>query len=437
MVKLLKKSMLCVLSLILTQNLFAQNTKLFAANNSEKSNKTDESTQYTKLSADLNVGLPYMFNTIGYSPSIMAGISARYSFTKALSLQLGYSIGQFNGSQTTPDTITDRYLGLNRSVNVKEFSTFVTTISVKGLINLRKLFSAPDELNKWNYYAVVGLGFITYRNENTLADNSKTQLNYQLGAGKGASYLGTLTEVIGFQARKHLNKKWDFLAGVDFNYNQSKWLAGYKADAVNYMVNVNAGISYKFFTDNRKELIDWSYNNYKVADEVKVADIPVIDKPKVVDVPKEEPKMEVVAPVVVPEPVAPIKVEPVVVPEPVVPPVVVPEPVAPKVEPVIVPTPKVEPIVTELENKETVTEPDGKYNVVVACYGLNHLDLAMKFRDQVRNKGYKANVYRSLGSKYYRVMTTSGNDSKSALGILKKSKVDIDPLSWYYVYNKQ
>ena len=89
------------------------------------------------------------------------------------------------------------------------------------------------------------------------------------------------------------------------------------------------------------------------------------------------------------------------------------------------------------ENKEEVTEPDNMYNVVVACYGLKHLDLAIKYRDSIRKKGFKANVYRSIGSKLYRVMTTSSDDEGTALKILKQSKVEIDPQSWFYLYNKQ
>jgi hypothetical protein len=113
------------------------------------------------------------------------------------------------------------------------------------------------------------------------------------------------------------------------------------------------------------------------------------------------------------------------------------------VTPVEVPVTKVEPkevtpvAPVSAENKETVTEPDGKYNVVVACYGLKHLDLAMKFRDTIRKKGFKSNVYRTIGSKYYRVMTTSTDDKGSALQILRKSKSQIDSESWFYLYNKQ
>ncbi len=384
----------------------------FRNTESEDSPKKD----YARWSADLNLGLPIMFTPIGYSPTVMGGLAARYSFSNFFSLQGAYHYGQFSGSHDVVNPPSGTVLDASY---IKDFSNSMNQLTVRGLFNLRRLKSEPESLNKWNYYAVVGGGYLFYTVDNTYANNSKNELVYNKG---------TQNIVVGAQARKHLTSTWDFLAGVDFNYNQSKWLDGAaNKDNLNHHFYINAGISYKFNTSNNRELIDWSSSSYKyskTSKDIEIEKIPVIEKPAVVDLPKvvEQTPLDTVKaiietpmPVVQPEVVVPIEV-----------------PVT-KVEPKVV-TP-IEPII--LENKEAVTEPDGKYNVVVACYGLKHLDLAMKFRDTIRKKGFKSNVYRSIGSKYYRVMTTSTDDKGSALQILKKSKAQIDSDSWFYLYNKQ
>jgi hypothetical protein len=384
----------------------------FRNTESEDSPKKD----YARWSADLNLGLPIMFTPIGYSPTVMGGLAARYSFSNFFSLQGAYHYGQFSGSHDVVNPPSGTVLDASY---IKDFSNSMNQLTVRGLFNLRRLKSEPESLNKWNYYAVVGGGYLFYSVNNNFANNTKNEIVYNEG---------TQNIVVGAQARKHLTSTWDFLAGVDFNYNQSKWLDGAaNKDNLNHHLYINAGISYKFSTSNNRELIDWSSSNYKytkASKDVDIEKIPVIEKPAIVDVPKvvEQAPIDTVKaiietpiPVVQPEVVIPVEV-----------------PVT-KVEPKVIAP--IEPII--LENKEAVTEPDGKYNVVVACYGLKHLDLAMKFRDTIRKKGFKSNVYRSIGSKYYRVMTTSTDDKGSALQILKKSKAQIDSESWFYLYNKQ
>jgi hypothetical protein len=481
------KLFLTLMCVSLTQLLFSQvnigTSKI--TTNSELKVKNDDGApkkDYSKWSADLNLGLPYMFSPIGYNLTGMGGIGVKYSFSPKISLGLQYDLAFFSGENSSANTVLN---GTNANPkNIKDYSTFATTIGFDCRLNLRNLiFGEPENLKKWNHYYVFGFGFMSYRNDNNIVGGGTSKLDYPLFEGKGAATIGTRYYRGGYEVRNHLNNKIDLLGSVSFNFVESYWIDG-AGEEKNYRNQLMAkiGVSYKFGIKGNKELIDWAYSNYsysKEAKEVAIENIPVIDKPKVVDVPKVEPKVEpavvpVIEPVVVPEPVKPViepvvpKVEPIVVPvpEPVVPkvePVVVPvpEPVKPKVEPVVVPVPepvkpKVEPVVVPVpepvkpkvepavvtvpvvaENKEEVTEPDNMYNVVVACYGLKHLDLAIKYRDSIRKKGFKANVYRSIGSKLYRVMTTSSDDEGSALKILKQSKVEIDPQSWFYLYNKQ
>ncbi|MFA9213634.1 MAG: hypothetical protein ACEQSR_07285 [Candidatus Methylacidiphilales bacterium] len=402
----------------------SKNLAEWSFKNTSESNEPAKN--YSRWSADLNVGLPIMFSSIGYSPTLMAGIAGRYSFSNFFSLQGNYHLGQFSGSQ---DLSANAPGGKFDASFIKEYTNTMNQFTLRALFNLRRVNSEPDNLNKWNYYASVGGGYLFYNINNTYADNTKSEFSYNEGVQN---------IVVGMQARKHINSSWDFITGLDFNYNQSKWLdgAGNQANQ-NHHIYVNTGISYKFASSNKRELIDWSYSNYnysKQPKDVAIDKIPVIDKPKVIDEPKVVVEPKEIPKLINEQP----KVEPIV--EPVVTPKV--DPVTPKVEPKVDTNtePKVKPKPTpteEVEMKDEVTEPDGKYNIVVGCYGLSHLDLAMKYRDSIRKKGFKANVYRSIGSKYYRVMTTSTSDKQSALRILKRSKVEVDPQSWFYLYNKQ
>lgn len=392
---------------------------------------------YTRFSADLNLGLPYLFTPIGYSPTVMGGVGLRYSFNSLFSLQAAYNFGQFSGNHSVGSTIVGSELNPD---NVKDFSTTMNQVSLRGLLNLRNFTSEPDELRKWNYYGVVGLGYLFYSCDNTLANNKTTTFTYNNG---------TQNITLGLQARKHLNIKWDFLAGLDFNYNESKWIDG-SADkaSLNHFIYANAGISYKIANRNKRELIDWSngkYNRIQGAKEIEVEKIPVIENK-----PKETPKVEEIKPIEKPKVEEP-KIEEPKKEEPKVeqpkieePKVVIPEPKKEepkaqiKEEPKVVKeTPKVtKPVIAE--NTEEIVPPPYKYNVIVACYGLSHTKSAFMFRDKMRAKGYEANVYRDGGkSRILKVAAISTDDKATATQVLRRAKKDIDPLSWMHLYNKQ
>lgn len=401
--------------------------------------KQDESApkDYIRWSADAHLGLPILFTPIGYSPTLMGGLGIRYSLSRMLSLQFSYNYGKFNGNQSTSITAnTSRIV----PENIKEFSTSLNQLSLRVLVNLRRIGTEPTELNKWNYYAVLGVGTLLYSNTLTFPDNDTRSFDY---------YNGTQNVVLGLQARKYINKKFDFLTGIDFNYNGSKWLdgAGDKS-SLNHHLYINAGISYKIANRNKRELIDWSngkYNRIQGAKEIEVEKIPVIENK-----PKETPKVEEIKPIEKPKVEEPKIEEPKKeqpkVEEPKVeePKVVITEPKKEepkaqiKEEPkVVVEKPKeVKPSIAQ--NTEEIVPPPYKYNVIVACYGLSHAKSAFAFRDKMRAKGFEANVYRDAGkSRILKVAAISTDDKATATQILRRAKKDIDPLSWMHLYNKQ
>ena len=400
--------------------------------------KQDEVTlkDYIKWSADANLGLPILFNPIGYSPTMMGGLGIRYSLSRMLSFQLAYNYGKFNGSQDVSSAIVNN----SAPESVKEFSNSLNQISLRMLVNLRRINSEPLELNKWNYYAVIGIGTLLYNNDITMADKTKSNIDY---------YKGTQNVVLGLQARKYINKNFDFLTSFDFNYNGTKWLdgAGDKA-SLNHHIYASAGISYKIANKNKRELIDWSNGNYiriKGAKEMEVEKIPLNENK-----PKETAKVEEIKPIEKPkleEPkiVEPKKEEPKVEqPKVEEPKVVIPETIKEEPKAQIKEEPKMvkeKPNATKAliaEKSEEIAPPPYKYNVVIACYGLSHANSAIKFRDKMRLRGFEANVYKDAGnSRILKVATISTNDKATATQILRKAKKDIDPLSWIHLYNKQ
>jgi hypothetical protein len=395
--------------------------------------KQDEATpkDYIKWSADAHLGLPFLFTPIGYSPTMMGGLGIRYSLSRMLSFQLAYNYGKFNGSQDVSSALVSN----SKPESIKEFSNSLNQISLRMLVNLKRINSEPHELNKWNYYAIIGIGTLLYNNDVTMADKIKSNIDY---------YKGTQNVVLGLQARKYINKNFDFLTGIDFNYNGSKWLdgAGDKA-SLNHHIYASAGISYKIANKNKRELIDWSngkYNRIQGEKEMEVEKIPLIENK-----PKETPKVEEIKPIEKPKVEEPKIVEPKVeqpkVDEPkvVIPETKIEEPkVQVKEEPKMMKeTPNdAKPLIAE--KSEEIAPPPYKYNVVVACYGLSHANSAFKFRDKMRLRGFEANVYKDAGnSRILKVATISTNDKATATQILRKAKKDIDPLSWIHLYNKQ
>jgi len=403
---------------------------------------------YIKWSADANLGLPFLFTPIGYSPTMMGGLGIRYSLSRMLSFQLAYNYGKFNGSQDVSSALVSN----SKPESIREFSNSLNQISMRMLVNLRRINTEPLELNKWNYYAIIGIGTLLYNNNVIMADKTESNIDY---------YKGTQNIVLGLQARKYINKNFDFLTGVDFNYNGSKWLDGAgEKESLNHHLYINAGISYKIANRSKRELIDWSngkYNRIQGAKEIEIEKIPVIESK-----PKETPKVEEIKPVEEPKLEQPklqeSKVEQ-------------PKEESPKVEQakVIAPEPQMEqPKLTILETKkeetkvqikekpkvaketpklvtpkiaentEEILPPTYKYNIIVACYGLSHSKSAFSFRDKMRAKGFKANVYKDAGnSRILKVATISTDDKATATQILRRAKKEIDPMSWLHLYNKQ
>ncbi len=393
---------------------------------------------YSKWALDGTIGVPILFTPVGYNFTGMFGLGLRHSFTSSMGLQFNYTRGGVAGDQDisgtpkkgTPDA-------------VKEFKTKLSQYSLRAFFNVRNLGGEPQAMKDWNHYAILGAGFTTAIGDATFADGSSTK-DLKLFKSPGIQ-----TIIIGYEARKYINYMFDFIAGADLNYTQSKYIdqGGSKA-TLNSSLYLHTGVTYKIGTTKDKVHIDWAYQNYNNFRDktTTIEQLPVIEKPIV-----QEPNIDTARMVIVsaPEPVlVTAVVDSVPAPKPVEAIVPTPEqtpktpPVAPAPQiPQAVPTPPA-PVVTRDPKpyvaNDDVTPPPSKYNVIVACYSVNKLSVALANQARLENKGFEPSIYRSsANSKMLRMSIISTEDKNEALKSLRRARKEIDADSWIYMYNKQ
>jgi hypothetical protein len=407
--------------------------------------KVEESTKlYSKWAVDGTVGIPYLFTPVGHNLTGMAGLGIRRSFTSSMGMQVNFIGGRVSGSQDitgTPKSGTPE--------SIKEFSTKIRQFSVRAMFNMRNLGGEPSNRRDWNHYAILGAGYTKAFGDVTFA-NGSSRSDVSLSVSPGIQTL-----VVGYEARKYLTHNFDIIGGIDFAYNQSKYLdQGYAKSNLNNNLYIHTGVTYKIGTNKDVEHIDWSYGNYNnfkdkrtVLEQVPVIEKPVtqapkIDTPAVVEEPKPAPVVEpVVAPVVaapVVEPAPAPKPAPAPAPAPApkpAPAVVAPSP-KPTPSPVVAPAPK--PAPAPYVATEDVTPPPSKYNVIVACYSVNKLNIARINQKVLAGKGYSPSIYKSsTNSKMLRMSVISTEDKAEAIKTLRKARKEVDKDSWLYIYNAQ
>ncbi|MES2725984.1 MAG: hypothetical protein V4643_02700 [Bacteroidota bacterium] len=382
--------------------------------------------QATNLSADLQVGVPYMFTNVGNDFNNSFAGSLRYSFSREFSIQGQLTHLNISGSNSSANSSLLGGFPAASDGNIKSYSMSNDMYSIVGMLNLTPILKKNDQ-GKLNLYVYAGGGLMYHDVSYTLVNNVVIKLNdtytspfyvYRLGA----------------QAKYYLNYAFDVSGGIAFDYVDTYWLDGAPNDeGYNNILSINVGISYKVLANKNKDLIDWNLKRKKKAKPVEK--IPVIKKPIVKPTPPvtEVPKKDTTKLAVVIKPVDSVKVvKPIeTVKEPVKQPVAV-VPPTPKVEN----TPNTNPAVANSNTRKEFGEPDSVYNVVMGCYTIRSRMFAVRFRNKLIAKGYDAKVFRSKGSRYYRVMAISTGDRQLALSVLKECRENIEPNAWMHVYYK-
>ncbi len=393
---------------------------------------------YAKWGLDITAGVPYLFSPVGgYKLTGMMGVGLRRSFTKAIGLSLNYNSGNFAGGNSNASGAIP---GL--PATIISYETSINQFTGRIHFNLRNLVKEPFGRRDWNHFGSVGIGYITAIGTASFSNKPKVE-DTKLYLSPGIQNI-----VLGYEARRFLTNSFDLIAGVDFSYNQSKWLdQAYDKPNLNSHLFIHTGITYKIGASKTRLHIDWShstYNNFKNRKKL-TPKLPVLEKPTVDTIAKVEP-----APIVEPEPVVE-EPKPEPKPEPVVEPVVEPKP-EPVVEPKVAPKPVVEPKPTPVvvvptpepakqpaqPKSNEVAPPMYKYNVVVACYSVNKLNIAKLNQKKLENRGFTTNIFRtSMKSQLLRLSILSTNDKEEALKLARKARKEIDPYTWIYIYNAQ
>jgi hypothetical protein len=441
----------------------------WAHKNIEK--ESDDPKDYSKWAIDGSVGLPILLSPVAYRVTGMFGLGLRHSFNNFLSGQFNFLYGNVAGNQATTGTPM-----VGSSEYVREFSTNLSQITGRMLINIRSMIAEPSNRTMWNHYAVIGAGYTKATGDATFADN-KSVKDAKLSLSPGIQ-----TIIIGYQARKYINAHFDLIAGIDFNYNGSKYLdQAYANTSIDNHLYLNTGVTYKIGTSKDREHIDWAYQNYNNYKNRKTVleQVPVIEKPVT-----EEPKIEVIPVAVETAPASEGSATDSVMPvSQVAAPAqdkTVPSAPAPELKPspinenVSVPEPSSVPVKTTVQAPATspapvssakkyeakirnssslsqtnnkpkayiatydVVPPPYKYNVIVGCYSVNKLSIAKNTQDQLALKGYSPSIYRSsTNSRMLRLAVISTDDKADAIRVLRKARKEIDPGSWIYLYNAQ
>lgn len=234
--KMKNRLSVCSALLLLTFNLYSQNTR---------------------LSLELSGGIPYGFTTISSSLSTFGGIGARYNITKELSIQGLVNIGSLTGKQipaavfSMPDNV----------LNYRAYNNNFIQYTLNGQLNLERVLGLRRVFKRVNPFLVVGGGFIksevvAYRN----VDNNK-KYNQSFYTGYG-----------GLTVRYYMNPQMDFVFSSSYNLTQTYYLDGIymdnKYDA--FLLN-SIGISYKFGAKSQKQHIEW--NNVILKNRFYIPDI--------------------------------------------------------------------------------------------------------------------------------------------------------------------
>jgi hypothetical protein len=400
-----------------------------------------EKYDFSRISGDVHLGFPVLFTGIGYSPSLGGGLNARYSLTRGFSLQGNLGWYKYRGSQDVGSTLSAG--SIRENADIKHFNTLVTNFGVRALFNLNQIGEKPSEKRVWNHYVSLGVGI----------DNFSQDLDFAGGTSvENIKYRWkTSNAVLGYQARKYITSEYDFMAGIDINYNQTYWLDGAPKDSkLDNSMYLFAGVSYKLDAKGGKELIDWTYGNYNWTEEkraIPLAQVPVLDQPTIEEQPKNPEVPKAPEPVIeapkAPEPVveAPKAPEPVIeTPKAAVPveaPQVIESPkVTPTPKPKVTPTAPVNPSAPYVANSE-IAPPPMKYNVIVACYGASKESIALLAKAKLEKKGYTPSLYQDENSRMLRMALISTDSKAEAMEILRKARKDVDANSWIHLYNKQ
>lgn len=381
--------------------------------------------QNKRFSFDIEAGVPVPITSISPGLSMHGGIGIRYNITRTLSVEGLVHAGKMQGKQEVAagqsliyDPATS-YTGFTNN-----FFQYTGTINY----NLKRAIGLESKLKLLNPYMFIGAGWINYDAKATRIDGRIRAYNNQF----------FYTGFGGLAVRYYLTPKFDIVASIGLYFTQTAFIDAIPTDNNRYdkyMLNA-VGISYKIGARKGKEHIEWSKdyrkkkrtlpkmeqkstdgNSYALKtnkdsiNKVQTQQHTEQIKPQLTDKYADtlqqqarlnEPKQSHLSD----SSVVPIKPANSII----------------------------EPTKTALNNIDSVTTPQYKYNIITGAYSTRQN--AFRARNRMRTKGYhNASVFRSdNNSGIFRVMIFATDDKKEALRVLRKIRIEIDPRTWIFIY---
>ncbi len=215
-----------------------------------------ESKPNTKLSIDLNYGIPVTFFSVNSGLVAIYGVGARYSFTPTISVA-----GKFN-SFAFVNTNTGNAAGPLSSnpvgpTDVLSYNNKFRSINGFVQYNLHKVLGLDQATNRFMPYVTFGGGLLIANKFSHVNIDGKSSImqnfsytskmrNYQLGGG----------------VRYYLNSFVDLTLATEYNYVETYWLDGaYSDKKLDTYLNTYLGVNVKIGAKKSHNLIDWSFKD--------------------------------------------------------------------------------------------------------------------------------------------------------------------------------
>jgi hypothetical protein len=412
----------------------------------------------TRLSVELNGGVPLGFATLPSAFSTYGGVGIRYNVTTALSAQFSANFGTLRGNQNAIRSYSD--LSIDAPSTYTRYQSNFTNFMGRGMINLDRVLRTRPLLKRINPYLVFGAGYTI---------NSSMEAERFDGRKRVYNDIMFWSYNAGLLFRVYINPTLDLNIGSEFYTTQSQFLDALPTDGKNdsYLLSY-VGINVKFGASKSKQHIEWQNIIYKEVkprkprkEEEKPEQQPVVaqtqpEKPKdtsVIAVQTEVPK---------PNNNSTIKADSTqVVME-------IPAEAKPKSDKQVLTTPKASASNSGRKKSATVAAPKtkpaadtkinriiaandknaatlnmiegvaektpGKYTVMAGAYAKSKISYAYMFRDRLRAQGYSAALVQSdINPNIVRVMIYSTNDRKVALQQCYKGRNEIEKTTWINV----
>jgi hypothetical protein len=211
---------------------------------------SDAQVRPSRLSFEINAGIPIAISSIPPGISTYGGIGLRYNITTALSLQTSFNIGMLRGSQSVLNIAFSE-----RSQNYTKYHNTFYQYALRGQLNLERVFRLRAIMKKVNPYLTAGIGY-----------TGTTGIEAERADGRLRKYdnIEFWTVQAGVAFRYYLNPTLDLNIGSELNLTQTAFLDGIPLDGRNdHFILTYVGINVKIGAKKKNQHIEWVNKVYR------------------------------------------------------------------------------------------------------------------------------------------------------------------------------